>query len=158
MGRTWGLSGADRTQVGPMLSPWTLLSGMFWPNDQYGTYVFKVLRHFENFTATTLHINIAFYKNDFFKIPQSKIAFEKIIIDHINLSKHKKIWLHHACLSRCIMAFSKGSGCDLNCSLDHWGQDEADIKFQTTFSNRFSWMKIMNFDYSYIEVCSQGSN
>ena len=28
MGPTWGPSGADRTQVGPMLTPWTLLSGM----------------------------------------------------------------------------------------------------------------------------------
>ena len=28
MGPTWGSSGADRTQVGPMLAPWTLLSGM----------------------------------------------------------------------------------------------------------------------------------
>ena len=27
MGPTWGPSGADRTQVGPMLTPWTLLSG-----------------------------------------------------------------------------------------------------------------------------------
>ena len=27
MGPTWGPSGADRTQVGPMLAPWTLLSG-----------------------------------------------------------------------------------------------------------------------------------
>ena len=27
MGATWGPSGADRTQVGPMLAPWTLLSG-----------------------------------------------------------------------------------------------------------------------------------
>ena len=27
MGSTWGPSGADRTQVGPMLTPWTLLSG-----------------------------------------------------------------------------------------------------------------------------------
>ena len=27
MGPTWGPSGADRTQMGPMLSPWTLLSG-----------------------------------------------------------------------------------------------------------------------------------
>ena len=26
-GPTWGPSGADRTQVGPMLAPWTLLSG-----------------------------------------------------------------------------------------------------------------------------------
>ena len=28
MGPTWSPSGADRTQVGPMLAPWTLLSGM----------------------------------------------------------------------------------------------------------------------------------
>ena len=27
MGPTWGPSGADRTQVGPMLAPWILLSG-----------------------------------------------------------------------------------------------------------------------------------
>ena len=27
MGQTWGPTGADRTQVGPMLAPWTLLSG-----------------------------------------------------------------------------------------------------------------------------------
>ena len=30
MGPTWGPSGADRTQVSPMLVPWTLLSGMLW--------------------------------------------------------------------------------------------------------------------------------
>ena len=30
MGPTWGPSGADRTQVGPMLAPWTLLSGHAW--------------------------------------------------------------------------------------------------------------------------------
>ena len=28
MGPTWGPSGADRTQMGSMLAPWTLLSGM----------------------------------------------------------------------------------------------------------------------------------
>ena len=27
MGSTWGPSGADRAQMGPMLAPWTLLSG-----------------------------------------------------------------------------------------------------------------------------------
>ena len=27
MGPTWGPSGANRTQVGPMVAPWTLLSG-----------------------------------------------------------------------------------------------------------------------------------
>ena len=30
MGPTWGPSGADRTQVGHMLAPWTLLSGSPW--------------------------------------------------------------------------------------------------------------------------------
>ena len=28
MGPAWGLPGADRTQVGPMFAPWTLLSGV----------------------------------------------------------------------------------------------------------------------------------
>ena len=28
MGPTWGPSGAERTQVGPLLAPWTLLSGL----------------------------------------------------------------------------------------------------------------------------------
>ena len=28
LGSTWGPSGADRTQVGPMLAPWPLLSGI----------------------------------------------------------------------------------------------------------------------------------
>ena len=32
MGPTWGPSGADRTQVGPMLAPWTLLSGTLRPS------------------------------------------------------------------------------------------------------------------------------
>ena len=30
IGPTWGPSGADRTQLGPMLAPWTLLSGLLW--------------------------------------------------------------------------------------------------------------------------------
>ena len=30
MGPTWGPSGADRAQMGLMLAPWTLLSGMLW--------------------------------------------------------------------------------------------------------------------------------
>ena len=34
MGPTWGPSGADRTQVGPMLASWTLLSGKGYLNHQ----------------------------------------------------------------------------------------------------------------------------
>ena len=29
MGPTWGPSGADRSQVGPILAPWTMLSGYY---------------------------------------------------------------------------------------------------------------------------------
>ena len=32
MGLTWGPSGADRTQVGPMLATWTLVSGKYIPD------------------------------------------------------------------------------------------------------------------------------
>ena len=32
MGPTWGPSGADRTQVGPMLATWTLISGLLLPS------------------------------------------------------------------------------------------------------------------------------
>ena len=35
MGPIWGPSGADRTQVGPMLAPWTLLSGKLWRQVHY---------------------------------------------------------------------------------------------------------------------------
>ena len=34
MGQTWGASGADRTQVGLMLAPWTLLSGDVFNGDR----------------------------------------------------------------------------------------------------------------------------
>ena len=41
MGPIWGPSGADRTQVGPMLAPWTLLSGYLshplqWCHNEHG--------------------------------------------------------------------------------------------------------------------------
>ena len=44
MGPTWGSSGADRTQVGHMLAPWTLLSGYIWSKDVLSyLYPFKVV-------------------------------------------------------------------------------------------------------------------
>ena len=51
MGPTWGPSGADRTQVGPMLAPWTLLSGKaYLPGG----------RHHDNYPAqfTSTHLTI----------------------------------------------------------------------------------------------------
>ena len=40
MGPTWGPSGYDRTQVGPMLAPWTLLSG----DIQHGKTIYHLRR------------------------------------------------------------------------------------------------------------------
>ena len=45
MGPTWGPSGADRTQVGPMLAQWTLLSGHGFQNSTcWGLVAFKWAR------------------------------------------------------------------------------------------------------------------
>ena len=45
IGLTWGPSGADRTQVGPMLAPWTLLSGkaLFFVVSQHSEYMLLCL-------------------------------------------------------------------------------------------------------------------
>ena len=41
MGPTWDPPGADRTQVGPMLAPWILLSGIItWVPFQYKDHIF----------------------------------------------------------------------------------------------------------------------
>ena len=36
---TWGPSGADRTEMGPMLAPWTLLSGAFCLESRHCDYI-----------------------------------------------------------------------------------------------------------------------
>ena len=41
MGPIWGPSGADRTQVGPMLAPWTLLSGKLCVNREIYLVVYQ---------------------------------------------------------------------------------------------------------------------
>ena len=42
--------------------------------------------------------------------------------------------------------------------LTHWGRDKMAAVSQTTLSNAFSWMKMLEFDYDFTEVCSLGSN
>ena len=45
MGPTWGPSGADRTQVGPILAPWTLLSGIYCTRQIHGRNIgYGILR------------------------------------------------------------------------------------------------------------------
>ena len=50
MGPTWGPPGADRTQVVPMLAPWTLLSGYWsdffqWNHGGSDANIFNVVTH-----------------------------------------------------------------------------------------------------------------
>ena len=42
--------------------------------------------------------------------------------------------------------------------LTYWGRDEMDNISQTTFSNTFSWMKMYELQFKFIEVCSLGFN
>ena len=61
MGPTWGPPGADRTRVGPMLAPWTLLSGMIQRDlDTLSWILFGSLHGFFNvLTDTWLNNNNA---------------------------------------------------------------------------------------------------
>ena len=64
----WGPSGADRTQVGPMLAPWTLLSGMtsFAAHDRKKVYLeitkwWKLIKNWRTmdvvFNSRKVHLN-----------------------------------------------------------------------------------------------------
>ena len=46
-GPTWGPSGADRTQMGPMLAPWTLLSGQLFHGDHLQKMLKKTRFHIQ---------------------------------------------------------------------------------------------------------------
>ena len=68
LGTTWGPAGADRTQVGPMLAQWTLLSGIilqYTCDDHtflYGSDHFKHsnIVHGPVYFTTSLHTNTEF--------------------------------------------------------------------------------------------------
>ena len=46
MGPTWGPAGADRTQVGPMLATWTMLSGLVQDRSSNGDCSFALSRRY----------------------------------------------------------------------------------------------------------------
>ena len=51
MGPTWGLPGANRSQVGPMLAPWSLLSR--YPNVWYLQHNWRQIQHWFGLPAGT---------------------------------------------------------------------------------------------------------
>ena len=52
MESTWGPSGADRTQVGPMLAPWTLLSGQVYSQNRDDNLNVENFCYFSSWYAT----------------------------------------------------------------------------------------------------------
>ena len=44
------------------------------------------------------------------------------------------------------------------CFITHWGRDKIAAISQTTLSNSFSWMKMLEFRLKFLEICSIGSN
>ena len=57
MGPTWGPSGADRTQVGPMLAPWTLLSGVL--HSYIADTIFTILLQYFNKTNIVNQLTVS---------------------------------------------------------------------------------------------------
>ena len=55
MGPTWGPSGADRTQLGPMLAPWTLLSGMTNNSNLHNVGLFRLNNWMLSLKSFTSH-------------------------------------------------------------------------------------------------------
>ena len=61
MGPTWDPSGAERTQVGPMLAPWTLLSALspvlpFCITCPKGTWIIPYIYYISSLTVYAIHI------------------------------------------------------------------------------------------------------
>ena len=55
MGPTWGPSGAYRTQVGPMLAPWTLPSGRLWIQCPFYDLSLQLLQSLKEFRSKPRH-------------------------------------------------------------------------------------------------------
>ena len=91
MGPTWGPSGADRTQVGPMLAPWTLLSWMSCQNDNFKCIFMTKLNNF--YTE-----NVQFWLWSYWrwlKIDWCFGAFRQQVITSTSLANNDNAIYHH---------------------------------------------------------------
>ena len=69
MGLTWGPSGADRTQVGPLLAPWILLTG------EWRTTLFRIL--FKRYPRMTVKSNATYYDSRLFGRTTETLIFKQ---------------------------------------------------------------------------------
>ena len=64
---TWGPSGADRTQVGPILAPWTWLSGLISPSPASSAYKRLFQAVLFSWKRQNIHILSKFNEKHFYK-------------------------------------------------------------------------------------------
>ena len=140
---TWGPSGADRTQAGPMLAPRTLLSG-------YEMTV-KLTR---DLYVGPVNIFLIFHAVIYWP-PQYKISGVKSVqsigrsgvvrrLPSIELYWFDQSIGHHIAVPVMTARW--------HVLLTHWGRDKMAAISQTALSNAFSWMKMLElrlkFDWS----------
>ena len=80
MGPTWGPSGAVRTQMGPMLAPWTLVSGITITKQYKTLYIFYIDKlHFVMCDLDTWNVNNVIYNITVRAINQFSAYFVQVL-------------------------------------------------------------------------------
>ena len=93
MGPTWGPTGTDRTQVGPMLAPWILLSGLsFIANFKVNVsiYIVHIQSSIKTRSLSSSETNGAFHLSDssLLQVDARLITCgARVISNHISVSK-----------------------------------------------------------------------
>ena len=83
------------------------------------------------------------------KVNKSYSLWDKL---HVRPKRGLVIWHSGASVQRYFFIF-RDLCTFIESKLKHWGRDKMAGIFQTTFSNTFSWIKIMHFYKNFIEVC-----
>ena len=130
MGPTWGPPGSCRPQMGPMLAPWILLSGIVPSNESSDVWANADLRR-QDSGAVILIVDLWTTHND------SYLTSQWII--------HKlHVWTH-----RRVMIYFLFRNHHDSQQLAHWGRNKMGAFFQTTFSNAFSSIKMFEFQLTF---------
>ena len=129
MGPTWGQSGTDRTQVGPMLATWTLLSGNFWHNIKLH---FQVQTDLNADTSPIQHVRSCLL-DSYFNV-------------RTTVSSTTGTTQRIACLDKCTLETTdRLRPLPARTWLIHWSRDKMAAVSQTIFSNALHWMKMFEF-------------
>ena len=130
MGPTWGPSGADRTQLDPMLTPWTLLSGLL--RNQFRPQRHQTSHQSDGLTSSLIYSVFHFMTNFIWFYLHHVLD----ICDYLDIC----LPLYHCCISFGI-CFNKGFWIDLICiELAAWFWHYLTFLFwRLTYGSRIVW-------------------